>query len=320
MQNLTTPVVPSILVKTGAYRYRAGKNGWKHIHLNKQDGKKCPSNVRIITWNISFDMVAPIERLDAALRHIRADVLGCRKGDPPEPCCILLQELLSEAFPRLLEDPWVREHFVVAPVSRDKWPPNAAYGNVTLISRSVPIVDCSVVHFGSSIYHRTGIIVDIRLRNPSYEPDGESHPTTCVLRIINTHLESMPSGHLARRLQLQLLSKMLFLGGKWRGGIIAGDMNAIGPNEHKYPAELGLEDAWRGEEEDEDGYTWGYQVPSQFPAARLDKVLYLLSMDHTVDEPNRVGVGVSVRDPTSGKDLPLFVSDHYGLDTTLRMT
>ena len=234
MQSLTPPVVPNVLLKTRAYRYRAVRNGWKHIHLNKQDDKRCPSNVRIITWNISFDAVGPMQRLDAALHHIRVDVLRCRKGETPEPCCILLQELRTEAFPRLLEDPWVRDHFVVAPISRDKWPADAPYGNVTLVSRSVPIVDCAVVHFGSSVYQRTAIVVDIRLRDPSYEPDGESSPT-CVLRIINTHLESMPKGILARRNQLQLLSKMLFIGGKWRGGIIAGDMNAIGPNEHEYP-------------------------------------------------------------------------------------
>ncbi|KAM6504531.1 Endonuclease/exonuclease/phosphatase [Amanita muscaria] len=311
-----SPVIPNLLLKSKGYRYRAQKNGWKHIHLNKPDDRKCPTQIRIITWNISFDMPGRVERLERALRHLQIDVLRCQEGGVPEPCCILLQELNVEAFPYLLKDQWVREYFVLTPISPEKWPANAIYGNVTLISRSVPIVDCSIVHFGSSAQQRTGVVVDVRLRYPSRDEDS-----TSVLRIINTHLESLPSGFHARRMQLQLLAKMLSAELKeWRGGIIAGDMNAIGPNEHEYPEEVGLDDAWKGSEDCEEGHTWGYQTASQYPAARLDKILYLPRRDYKLSEPKRVGVAVSVKDPTSGNDLPLFVSDHYGLDTVLRMS
>ncbi|KAF8626977.1 hypothetical protein AX15_004570 [Amanita polypyramis BW_CC] len=318
LPNMSAAVVPNLLIKLKAYRYRAKKKGWKHIHLDKVDDTKCPSQVRIITWNISFDMPGPIERLNAALRHLEMDVVKCRSGEALEPCCILLQELHKNAFPLLLADQWIRDHFVVTPRSDDKWPPKTMYGNVTLASRSIPVVDCSIMHFGSSIYQRTGVIVDIRLKSPARETNGDSDSTS-VVRIINTHLESMPTGQTARRMQLDVLSKLLFVGGERCGGVIAGDMNAIGPNEHEYPTDLGLQDAWDRPEDAKEGHTWGYQAPSQFPAARLDKVLFLPLQDYNVDEPKQVGVGIAVKDPVSGSD-GLFVSDHYGLDSILRMT
>ncbi|KAF8729373.1 hypothetical protein AX14_006181 [Amanita brunnescens Koide BX004] len=318
MSNLTTPVIPNLLIKTTAYRYRATIKGWKHIHLDKADDSKCPSQVRIITWNINYDEMGVVERLDAALRHLETDVLGCKNGEDPEPCCILLQELNAMAFPHLLADPWVRAHFVVVPKSPEKWPARAVYGNVTLVSRATPIVACSIMHFASSIFQRTGVIVDVRLNDSAKNTNG-SRGSTSVVRVVNTHLESLPPGLPARRLQLEVLSKLLFVGGERCGGIIAGDMNAIGPNEHEYPAELGLRDAWSKSEETKDGHTWGYQGPSQYPAGRLDKMLYLPLDEYEVDTPKRVGMGVIVKNLESGDNMQQFVSDHYGLDTTLRM-
>jgi len=318
MPNMTAPVIPNLLIKSNAYRYRAAIKGWKHIHLDKVDDSKCPSHVRIITWNINYDALAVVERLDAALRHLEMDILGCKEGETPEPCCILLQELNATAFSHLLANSWVRAHFVITPKSPEKWPGNAMYGNVTLVSRSTALVGCYIMHFASSIYQRTGVIVDIRLNDPAKDADG-SRGSTSVIRVINTHLESLPRGLTARRMQLDVLSKLLFVGGERCGGVIAGDMNAIGPNEHEYPAELGLRDAWNKSEDTKEGHTWGYQGPSQYPAGRLDKVLYLPLDEYEVDTPERVGMGVIVKNLESGDSMPQFVSDHYGLDTTLRM-
>ncbi|KAK2460345.1 hypothetical protein APHAL10511_007734 [Amanita phalloides] len=318
MPNTTAPVIPNLLIKLNAYRYRPSIKEWKHIHFDKAENRKYPSQVRIITWNVNYDALGVMERLNAALRHLELDILGCRRGEAPEPCCILLQELNANAYPHLLADTWVRKIFVVAPRSPDKWPARATYGNVTLISRSVPITGCAIMHFASSIFQRTGVIVDIRLFDPTREDDSRS--ATSVVRIINTHLESLSPGLEARRLQLDILSKLLFVGGERSGGVIAGDMNAIGPNEHEFPSELGLRDAWNKGEGTKEGHTWGYQGPSQYPAGRLDKVLYLPLDEYEVDTPQRVGMGVIVKDLESGNDMPQYVSDHYGLDTVLRMT
>ncbi|KAF8349121.1 Endonuclease/exonuclease/phosphatase [Amanita rubescens] len=296
MPNMTAPVIPNLLIKSNAYRYRAAIKGWKHIHLDKVDDSKCPSYVRIITWNINYDALAVVERLDAALRHLEMDILGCKEGETPEPCCILLQELNATAFSHLLANS-------VGP---------STFCHHTEIARKVAW-QCH-----SSIYQRTGVIVDIRLNDPAKDADG-SRGSTSVIRVINTHLESLPRGLTARRMQLDVLSKLLFVGGERCGGVIAGDMNAIGPNEHEYPAELGLRDAWNKSEDTKEGHTWGYQGPSQYPAGRLDKVLYLPLDEYEVDTPERVGMGVIVKNLESGDSMPQFVSDHYGLDTTLRM-
>ncbi|PFH52989.1 hypothetical protein AMATHDRAFT_73805 [Amanita thiersii Skay4041] len=316
----TRPVIPDYLFKVKAYRYRAARQGWKHIHLDKVESKKCPSQVRIITWNVSFDMSGPVERLNAALRHLETDILGCKKGEAPDPCLILLQEVNIKMFSYLLEDAWVRSNFTITPRQPDRWPKNAFYGNVTLVSRSICIVDCGIVHFGGSVYQRSGVIVDIRLKSPPSKEGGGNKDSTGIIRIINTHLESMPSGLAARRVQLDILSKLLFANEELQGGLIAGDMNSIGPNEHDYPAELGLRDAWKRGDNTKEAHTWGYQSPENYPAARLDKVLYLPGRGYKVEEPKRVGVGIAVKDPVSGEETKLYASDHYGLDTVLRMT
>ncbi|KAF8638317.1 hypothetical protein AX17_002337 [Amanita inopinata Kibby_2008] len=320
MPEWTEPVIPNVLFKTNAYRYRANKKAWKHIHLDKFMDRKCPSHVRILTWNISFDMPGPVERMNTALRHLETDVLNCKKGEAPEPCCILLQEVNVNAFAHLLENAWIRDHFVITPKSQHKWPDKAIYGNVTLVSRSIPLVDCAVLHFKGSAYQRTAVVIDIRLKSPV--KDASNHKdSTAIVQIINTHLESLANGLPARHAQLKLLAQLLFTERNERhGGIIAGDMNAIGPNEHSYPAELGLDDAWKKGEDAEGAKTWGYQSADNYPAGRLDKVLYMPLKWYRVDEPKQVGVGVTVKDPLSGEEMPLFASDHYGLDTVLRMT
>ena len=69
-----------------------------------------------------------------------------------------------------------------------------------------------------------------------------------------------------------------------------------------------------GGDMDENGFTWGYQErdPGRFPPGRLDKILYLPRRGYKMDPPERIGVGLK----TGGG---AWVSDHYGLDSTLRL-
>ena len=60
-------------------------------------------------------------------------------GRPP-PCVICLQEVSGAVLERVLVNhPWVRAYFCLLPHERKKWPEEAKFGNVTLVSRDVPV-------------------------------------------------------------------------------------------------------------------------------------------------------------------------------------
>ncbi|EAU85392.2 hypothetical protein CC1G_07086 [Coprinopsis cinerea okayama7 len=311
------PVVPNTLYPIKAYRYRSSRQRWKHLvmpteeqvqALMDDEEKKYPTTLRIITWNVDFTTPDAKTRLKTALRHIEREVLSCKEGDLPfDPCCILLQEVHRDVFCVLLEDEWVRRHFIIAPGSPDKWPEGTAYGNVTLVSRVLTVVRSEILHYGKTYMGRTALAVYILLSEP--EPSAEI-VTICV---VNTHLESLSDGFAYRSAQMELAG-MFLQQAEVRGGVVAGDMNAISPEDHTLHMGAGLKDAWRKGNEDEGGFTWGYQEhnPTQYPPGRLDKILYLPRRGYKMDPPERVGVGVKTEEGT-------WVSDHYGLDSTLRL-
>jgi len=150
---------------------------------------------------------------------------------------------------------------------------------------------------------RNALLVDIKLSVP-----GENSQVI-TLRVANTHLESMPEGENARPEQLRLIAKLLK---GMNGGVACGDMNAIGPSDWALAEKVGLVDAWKGDDDDEEGFTWGYQPTSEHPPGRLDKILFVPGKMYEVDEPKVVGVGLKT---TQG----LWASDHFGLVTTLRL-
>ncbi|KAF8806957.1 hypothetical protein BYT27DRAFT_7100795 [Phlegmacium glaucopus] len=311
-------VIQQTLLKLKPYRFRPSKNTWKHVvtyglqnDLPPEEKKPPCSQIRIITWNIDFQTECAEERLTTCLRHIEKDVLKCKAGEAPEPCCILLQEVLGTAIQHLLRDPWVRNCFVVAPYSSAKWPKGAFYGTVTLVSRSLTIAECHILHYGLTRMERTSLCVKLRLNYPA--PSRE----TAIICVVNTHLESLPEGAVWRPHQLEMCSRFLRLGGM-TGGVIAGDMNAIMPEDEGMEKEVGLRDAWR-KGTGESGKTWGYQGQNAggFPCGRLDRVFYLPGRGYKVDEPRRIGVGVKING--SSPSEALWASDHYGLETTLRM-
>ena len=308
----------TMLLKLKPYRFRPSKNAWKHIvtfglrnDIPPEEKKPPCSQIRIITWNIDFASKYPEDRLTACLRHIEEEVLQCKAGEAPEPCCILLQEVSDTVIPHLLRNTWVRKWFTVAPYSNIKGPKGAHYGNITLVSRSLTIAECHILHYGLTGMGRTSLCVKIRLNYPA--PSKE----TAIICVVNTHLESLPQGAVWRPHQLDMCSRFLRLRGV-AGGVVAGDMNTIMPEDEGIEKEVGLRDAWRKGPVDS-GKTWGYQGQNEqkFPCARLDKIFYLPWRGYKVDEPQRIGVGVKIKGSSSGEML--WASDHYGLESTLRM-
>lgn len=315
-RDIDGPIIPNDLLELAVYRYRPSRRAWKHVTLERRrdedvedDGVKKkihPTSVKVVTWNVDFNNNHEMERLNACLRHLERDVLGCKDGEAPaEPCVILLQEVKEQMIPHLLQDEWVRQHFMVTPKTKDKWPKDAYYGNITLVSRDLTVVKAQILHYGYSTMQRSALAVSIVMGVPESGGGGET-----VVCIVNTHLESLPAGADARPRQLQLCTR--FLKQDWvQGGMVAGDMNAIGPSDAMITKEVGLRDAWR--KGDETGFTWGYQGGGNFPPNRLDKMLFLPRRGYKVDEPRRIGVGVKAK---SGSQA-IWASDHFGLETTL---
>ncbi|KAG2146188.1 Endonuclease/exonuclease/phosphatase [Suillus bovinus] len=290
-----------------AVRYSSRKKRWAQTsNCARGVREPLPSTVRLVTWNLDFTASDKKKRLLAALSYIQQHVLDCRTtSERPEPCCIMLQEVHVSVFAEILNAEWVRRCFVVAPASVDKWPDQAVYGNVTLVSRTIPVVNVSTIAFSNSKMKRNAIFVDIKLSIPAHEDEPRLSGGIITLRVANTHLESMPEGAGARPRQLKLIATALRGRGMF-GGIVAGDMNAIGPADETIVEAAGLYDAWEGDNDDEEGFTWGYQSAGRLPPGRLDKVLTTGQEGFVVDQPERIGIGETI-----GRDK--WVSDHYGL-------
>ncbi|OAX39552.1 hypothetical protein K503DRAFT_791889 [Rhizopogon vinicolor AM-OR11-026] len=296
-----------------AVRYSSRRKRWAPTsNCAKGIREPLPSSIRLVTWNIDFANPDRKKRFLTALTYIQQHVLGCQTAsERPEPCCILLQEIHVSVFTQILNAEWVRRYFIVVPTGTEKWPEHATYGNVTLVSRTIPVVNAFNIAFSNSEMHRTAVFVDVKLSIPALEDEPRLSRGIVTLRIANTHLESLPCGATARPRQLKLIAHAL---GENRllGGIVAGDMNAIGPSDETIVEDAGLWDAWQGGDDDEEGFTWGYQSREQYPPGRLDKVLSTRQEGFMVDEPERIGIGEAI-----GRDK--WVSDHYGLVTRVHI-
>ncbi|KAF7330579.1 hypothetical protein MVEN_02498200 [Mycena venus] len=280
------------------YRWRGSRNRWHRISPDRDNGEDDvpPTTIDLVSWNVSFDTPLCAKRMEAILRHLEKVVFKCRDGEAPEPCVVLLQEVHAiHGLQVLLQDEWVREHFFLTPADTSKWPEGAQYGNVTLVEKSIPVADAHILEFGLSAMQRTGVMVDIHLAAP------QPHEYDVVLRIINTHLESLPQGNQVRPEQLRLLSKFLKGPGTrlHQGHLVYGMHGERGTRTNG-------------------GFTWGEQpVSTDYPAGRFDKILYLPRKGYRVDEPQRIGVGLKV----ASERVPggLWASDHYGLWTKVHV-
>ena len=324
----------SMLIDVDAARYSSRWKVWRRTSKSTRMATEVPlpSSFRIVTWNVDFNTPNAKARLKTALQHIQGDVLKCKGGERPPPCCILLQEILrvsdflqlfddrasrgnnQDAIRTILDNEWIQQYFVVSPRKVEEWPANAYYGNVTLTSRAIPVCAAYSLEFESKM-NRNALLVDLKLCVP-VRRQSKNAPRVVTLRVGNTHLESLPQGAEFRPRQLGLVTDVLEAEELF-GGIVCGDMNNIGPTDQGMPEKLGLIDAYReGEEEEEEGYTWGYQPSCEFPPGRLDKILYTAPGDSgvtfEVDVPERIGLGLKT---PSGH----YASDHCGLTTTVRV-
>jgi len=238
-----------------------------------------------------------------------------RKLPVPLHTLILIQELHVNCFDILLEHPFVRDYYDVTDCNSDEW--IIHYGAVTLVPRSgeVNVTKVFKIPFEDSRMGREAVFVDMEV--------GGEGPEPRLVRIANTHLESLSGfGDIARPKQLSVVASHLSADDIF-AGIVAGDMNPIGPKDDDLPETLGLSDAWKichtpgvaetAEEtrrREQEAHTWGYQPRSRYAPKRMDKVLFKGPL--AVKEIERFSVGLKVSpDRVEGRNV--WASDHYGL-------
>lgn len=209
---------------------------------------------------------------------------------------------------------WIQEKFFLTDINNSHWN-EPYYGTTTLIDRRLAISTVFRTYYKSH-YGRDGLFVDISLGREKAR----------VLRLCNTHLESLVSKPPLRPEQVALAAQHLHAD-EAHAGVLAGDLNAIQPFDQTLHSDHALRDAFLvlgGEEGQEDGFTWGYQSREasmrKYGPSRMDKVLFCGNVN--VRGLERIGVGARVeegkreelRDLTDGLD---WITDHYGLSVYL---
>lgn len=236
----------------------------------------------LTSWNIQASQPKPVARSELILDHIF-------KG-PKFPDIIFLQEVASSAREYLLSDSRVRSSFLTTDAEDDTSFKGVPFATITLLSSK---------RFGSPLLADeeegegeggSKMVLDsvFRMELPSrYERDALcvniAAPTApgAVLRLLNVHLDSLDS-HFRRALQMHVLAGLLREPG-CSGGIIAGDFNAIHPDDHTLVDKHELVDAWVALHGSTTGYdggatTWGVGVEflkDGLKPGRLDKVVML---------------------------------------------
>ena len=264
------------------------------------------SSLRLFSWNIDILIPFTEPRMFAALNYLSTLVSTVPVS---QPIVIFLQEMGISDLTQIQAAPWIRERFYITDMSSAFFG-NEFYGTTTLVDRRLKIVNVFRVPFESK-FERDGFFVDLQL-------DGSSQ----VLRLCNVHLESLVADPPLRPKQLALAAEYMHQDVVY-ASVLAGDCNAIQPFDRTLHTDNGLRDAYLelgGQEDSEDGYTWGYQVPEKlskkFGPSRMDKVMFCGNM--TIKNLQRIGVGIKVEDEQTRKEMVdagqvEFVTDHYGL-------
>lgn len=284
------------------------KSSWSPRRSTLDSPDINPKAIRLVSWNIDMLIGFAEERMSAAL-----DYLASLDASTPSevPIIIFLQEMCVSDIQQIKEAPWIQRKFYLTDIDGRNWLSDV-YGTTILVDRRLKI------NGGSSPFRvpwiskfdRDGLFVDIE-----FAGGGK------FVRFCNTHLESLVADPPVRPLQLQAAAPYL-QDSDVVAALLAGDLNAIQPFDRTLHSENNLKDAYLelgGEEDSDDGYTWGYQVPQalrdKFGCSRMDKIFFRGALQ--LKSFQRIGVGVKVAEEKkqemrdAGEEE--WVTDHYGV-------
>jgi len=177
-----------------------------------------PTKLRLISWNI--DVLVPFaeERMSAALDHLH-DLVS---STPPEIAIVIfLQEMGVSDMEQIRDSAWVKQRFNLTDIDSQNWL-SSHYGTTTLVDQRVHIDSVFRVPWHSK-FGRDGLFVDIKL----YNCIRPNLPVK-LLRLCNTHLESLVANPPVRPIQMAAAKRYLSHPDV-ESAILAGDLNAIEP-------------------------------------------------------------------------------------------
>ncbi|PPQ98952.1 hypothetical protein CVT24_003580 [Panaeolus cyanescens] len=328
------------------YSFNTKDNQWLAADPSpSEEGMPLSTKFGIATWNIDFMRQHHELRYKTAFDYLQKTLTSADHDDHATTTIIFIQELEQDFFPVITGHSFVRDCYNITDISSETWcSSSSGYGTITLIPKSLSKYLAAVFRtpFPLSTMGRDALYIDLLLQhrplNDNQQKNGsqdEAGDQRRYLRLVNVHLESL-RGQADIERPMQLVSTVPFLDEtNVYAGIVAGDMNPIGPYDAALPEQLGFTDAWvlnkRRRKEDEgasymtdvdieqdaESHTWGYQPMSRrYPPNRMDKVLMKGNVD--VDSIDRIGVDVRVK-WLGNKETPVWASDHYGLLATFRL-
>lgn len=269
----------------------------------------------LYAWNIDFMLPYAESRMTIALRTLE-DLLNssASQGSSTTATVIFLQECTAPDLATIAATPWVRERFLLTDMTTDAWA-SGYYGTTTLVDKRLPLAALFRVHYAKTRMERDGLFVDVVMGS---DDDKKQ------IRLCNTHLESLDQMPPFRPPQVALVARYLKADGV-DAGIAAGDFNAIQDFDRALHSDNGLKDAYLergGQEDSEDGYTWGQQAATslrdRYGCSRMDKVFYRgAALELRGFE--RFGADVQLEDPEEREDVvdlgfdKPWITDHLGV-------
>lgn len=274
----------------------------------------------LVSWNIDAFSPLPLARSKLLLSHIL--------DAPTTPDVIFLQEVTSGVRDSILNDTRVRDAFLVTDAEDLSSFETVPFTTMTLLSNARfgphPVSQegerdrteaCGELIPGRvsrialpSKYGRDALSVDITTT---------SAPDT-VFRLINVHLDSLEDTFHYRAQQVEILANVLREIG-CEGGIIAGDFNAISPEDDALIDNNELVDAWvalHGTADTTTGKaTWGVgaKLRNGRTPGRLDKVVM---RGVKAERMEVIHPGCMVVPIPGGEASHIPWSDHCGLSCT----
>ncbi|KAI3320923.1 endonuclease/exonuclease/phosphatase family protein [Xylariaceae sp. AK1471] len=309
------------------YGFDGATETWKAATPSSTEGSGPKSEpgekitrLALFSWNIDFMLPFAKSRMDAGLAELRTRVSALPKGTA---AVIFLQECLEEDLGTIGEKQWVRDGFYRTDLDSENWA-SGHYGTTTLVDRRLAVTDVFRVHYYHTRMERDGLFVDVAFDGARNEEDGEGErKNKKVVRFCNTHLESLVPEPPVRPHQVELVAEFMN-DGNVHGALMAGDFNAIQPFDRTLHSDNNLKDAYLelgGEEDSEEGYTWGQQAATDlremYGCSRMDKVFYCGGLK--VDRFERFGRDVLVPGERERKEILKlgfekgWITDHLGV-------
>ncbi|KAF9486123.1 DNase I-like protein [Pholiota conissans] len=266
---------------------------------------RCTQKLSLTSWNIDGFSPRAVSRSKLILGHILADA----------PDIIFLQEVTRDVRASLLGDERVRRAFLTTDAEDQTSFAQVPFATMTLLSRDRFACNQDLQQGDEEKFMFRRVF---RMSLPSkYRRDALCVDVTAqdtMFRLINVHFDSLGDTLQYRAQQMHILADLLREPG-CGGGIIAGDFNAISPEDAALIDKNGLVDAWVALHGATNGATWSVGVERRdgLRSRRLDKVamLGLKAEEMEILRPGRIKV------PTPGdKFLEIPWSDHCGLRCT----